>query len=105
MSFKEQAALDVTKVFFNADEFSDEVIIDGREHLVQIDSDRLIKRAEKEYGGITTGITLYLVPVAGFHGTPKVGSSQIFNSKLNYIDSVSKADGVYEIVINQNRGE
>lgn len=105
MNFKEQAALDVVNVFFNTDEFSDEVIIDDQQCIVQIDSDRLLKRAGNEYGGITTGLILYFIPIAEYPGTPKVGYTQIFNNRLHFIDSVSDNHGVYEIVINQNRGE
>ncbi|MFD5019986.1 hypothetical protein ACFWMP_13880 [Paenibacillus sp. NPDC058367] len=105
MNFKEQAALDISHVFFNREEFSDDVIIDDHDCTVQIDSERLIKRANDEYGGITTGLVLYFIPVAKYPGIPKVGNTQIFNKKLHYIDSVSDNDGVYEILINQNRGE
>ncbi len=105
MNFKDQVALDIRNTFFNTDEFSDSVIIDGRDCIVQIDSDRLIERADKEYGGITTGLILYYIPVTDCPSTPRVGNSQVFNNKLHYIDSVLENDGVYEIMINQNRGE
>lgn len=110
MTFKDQIARDITSTFFNADEFSDSVTIDDQQCVVQIDSDRLIERSEKEYGGITQGLILYFIAVSEYPVTfqsskPKVGNSQIFNEKLHYIDSVAESDGVYEIVINQNRGE
>lgn len=106
MNFKEQAAADVFRVFFNVNEFSDLVVIDGHPCVVHIDSDRLIERSEKEYDGITTGLLLYFIPAAVYPGErPKVGNAQVFNNKLHYIDSVSLNAGVYEIVINQNRGE
>lgn len=110
MTFKDQIALDITSTFFNVDEFSDVVVIDGQNCTLQIDSDRLIERAEKEYGGITQGLILYFIPVSEYPVTdqlskPKVGNSQLFNNKLHYIDSVAESDGVYEVVINQNRGE
>ncbi|QGQ97063.1 hypothetical protein EHS13_20310 [Paenibacillus psychroresistens] len=105
MNFKDHVAQDIANVFFNTDEFSDLVTIDGQECTVQIDSDRLIKRSEKEYNGITAGIILYFIPVLDYPNKPKVGNTQIFNNKLHFIDSVLESDGVYEIVINQNRGE
>lgn len=105
MNFKGFVAQDIQNTFFNADEFSDLAIIDGQECAVLIDSERLIKRAEKEYEGVTAGLILYFIPVSAFPNTPKVGNSQIFNNKLHHIDSVAENDGIYEIVINQNRGE
>ena len=102
--FKEQLARDIKDVFFNVDEFSGEVIIDGKCCVVQIDSDRLNERAGTEYGGITTGLILYFIAASYFPKEPEVGNSQIFNNKLHYIDSVTEVDGVYEIIINQNRG-
>ena len=105
MSFKDHVARDITNTFFNVDEFSDEVTIDGHTCVVQIDSERLIERSEKEYEGITQGLVLYYIPVTECPNTPKVGNTQTFNKKLHRIDSVAENDGVYEIVINQNRGE
>lgn len=105
MNFKDFVAQDISKVFFNVDEFSKQVTIDGHSCVVQIDSERLIERADKEYGGVTAGLILYLIPVSVYPGIPKVENSQIFNNKLHYIDSIAESDGIYEIVINQNRGE
>jgi hypothetical protein len=105
MTFKEQIARDIESTFFNPGEFSDVVVIDGLTCVVQIDSDRLIERSGKEYSGVTSGLILYYIPVIGCPSTPKVGNSQVFNNRLNYIDSVTENDGVYEIIINQNRGE
>jgi hypothetical protein len=105
MNFKDFVAQDIRKTFFNTGEFSDLVIIDGQECAVVIDSERLIKRSEKEYEGVTAGLILYFIPVSAYPTTPKVGNKQIFNKKLHFIDSVAENDGIYEIVINQNRGE
>lgn len=105
MSFKDFIAQDLDTVFFDTDTFSESAIIDDHVCEVQIDNERLLERSEKEYGGITAGLTLYFIPVSKYPGVPRVGNSQVFNKKLVYIDSVSEMDGVYEIVINQNRGE
>ncbi|AOZ91632.1 hypothetical protein [Paenibacillus crassostreae] len=107
MNFKEQAALDVTQAFFNVDEFSEEVEIDGVTKPVMIDDDQLKKRSDKEYFGITTGMLLYFIPVAAYGDQkPKVGNSQIFGKKQYWIDDVKGEDtGVFEIMLTQNRGE
>jgi hypothetical protein len=103
MAFKDFVLRDIDAVF-NLDEFAEPVTIDGQTVKVIIDDDRLKKRAA-EYGGITTGMILYFIPVSAFSSMPKVGTSQIFNNRLYYIESVSEADGVYEIVLSQNQGE
>lgn len=104
MNFKEHAAQDIPATFFNVDEFSDEVTIDGKLKGVVIDEDQLKERAA-EYGGITTGTILYFISVSSFSERPKIGSSQIFNNKLMYVEDVREDMGVYEIILNQNRGE
>jgi hypothetical protein len=107
MSFKDQVALDISRTFFNINEFSDEVMIDDQEKAVIIDDNQLKARGDKEYGGITTGMLLYFIPVAAYGpGKPKVGNSQLFNDKQYYIEDVKgESSGVYEILLNQNRGE
>lgn len=107
MSFKDQAALDISRVFFNVGEFSDQATIDGQVKVVNIDEDALKERGDKEYGGITTGMLLYFIPVSTYGPSePEIGARQIFNDRLYFITDVKgKSSGVYEIVLNQNRGE
>lgn len=106
MNFKEQAAMDVFTTFFNLNEFTDVVVIDGVQRAVQIDDDHLKKRADKEYFGVTSGMLLYFIPMLSYGPKkPKIGAEQIFNNKLFWIEDVREADGVYEILLNQNRGE
>lgn len=105
MNFKEQAELDISRVFFNADEFSDQAIIDGYELTVQIDDDQLKHRAEKEYFGITTGMLLYFTATSSFSERPGIGDRQLFNHKMYWVEDVREHAGVYEILLNQNRGE
>lgn len=107
MNLREQIALDISNVFFNPDEFTDAVNIDGQNKLVIIDDEALKARAEKEYGGITTGMILYFIPVASYGpNKPEIGAAQKFNKQLMWIQDVKgENSGVYEIILNQNRGE
>lgn len=105
MNFKDQLALDNEAVFFNQTEFADEVVIDGKKQTIIIDDEQLKKRAEKEYIGISAGLLLYFIPKSAFPEEPKPGAMQRFNQKLYYIDDVKEIGGVYEIVLNSNRGE
>lgn len=108
MTFKDQMARDIGQVFFNSTEFCDTVTIDNQPKLVMIDEDALKERGDKEYGGITTGMILYFIPVSAYApiAPPKVGATQIFNNRQYYIHDVKgESTGVYEILLNQNRGE
>lgn len=105
MNFKDRLALDNEAVFFNQTEFADEVVIDGKKQIIIIDDEQLKKRAEKEYIGISAGLLLYFIPKSAFSEGPKPGAMQRFNQKLYYIDDVKEIGGVYEIVLNSNRGE
>jgi hypothetical protein len=52
------------------------------------------------------GELLYFVPVSEF-GTvkPKPRDAQKFDNKLMYVFDVREDDGMYEIILSQNRGE
>ena len=105
MSFKEFAAYDM-QTFFNTNEFAEAHNIDGRTINVIVDNDRLMERSKKEFDGITVGELLYFVKVSAY-GTerPKPRESQMFDKRLMYIFDVREFDGIYEIILSQNRGE
>jgi len=105
MNFKDYAAADLDNAFFNPSEFCETAVIDGKEMLVMIDNERLQERAAREYGGVTTGMLLYFVRASEYGQPPRVGAAQKFNNKLYYVDSVTETSGIYEILLNQNRGE
>lgn len=104
MSFKDYTAADLD-VFFNPSEFGEIVDIDGQEVHVIIDNERMRERAEREYGGVTSGLLLYFVRASDFGPPPRVGAKQLFNNKLFFVDSVTETSGIYEILLNQNQGE
>lgn len=90
--------------FLNQNEFAESATIDGDTQTIVIDEDKLKKRVA-EYGGITTGMILYFIPVSAFSRKPKIGDTQTFNNKLMYVDDVNESHGIYEVVLTQNRGE
>jgi hypothetical protein len=106
MSFKDQVAADIDRTFFNITEFGEPAIIDGVTKNVIIDEEALKLRGDKEYGGITTGMLLYFIPVSVYGPDgPRVGDAQNFNGALYYIEDVKgESSGVYEILLSQNRG-
>lgn len=91
--------------FINTDEFGDIANIDGVDQVVVIDTDQLKDNTKEEYFGLTTGMVLYYIPVSAFSQKPSVGDSQMFNYQLYYVDDVTENGGMYEITLNQNRGE
>jgi len=105
VSFKDQIAGDLGSVFFAADEFAETVNIEGTNRTVVIDDDRLQKRAATEYQGVSTGLILYFIPVSALPSKPAIGGTQVFNNRMMYVDDVKVHAGVYEILLNQNRGE
>lgn len=104
MGFKDQITSDIG-VFLNSDEFAETVQIDGEPKQVVIDEDRLLKRAATEYEGISAGLILYFIPASSFPSKPSIGSTQLFNGRLMFVDDVKSNVGVYEILLNQNRSE
>lgn len=92
-------------IFMNSDEFADIHKIDGRDVSIIVDNDRLIDRSKKEFDGITVGEILYYARVSDFNEKPKKNSPQNFNGRLMYIFDVREDDGMYEIILHQNRSD
>lgn len=95
---------DIGTLFFNSDEFAETVTINGEQKSVIIDEDRLQKRVTAEYGGLSTGMILYFIPVSSFPSKPQIGGTQTFNGRHMFIGDVKENAGVYEIILTQNRG-
>jgi hypothetical protein len=103
MSFKDQVQSDLT-VFINDDEFAEPHVIDGRTINVIVDNDRLKERSKKEYDGISVGEILYFVKVEDFGEHPEQGTPQIFDGRPMYVFDCREDDGMYEVILQQNRG-
>lgn len=103
MSFKDQIESDLV-VFFNTEEFATPHVIDGRTLNVIVDNDRLKERSKKEYDGITVGEILYLVKISDYGECPERGAPQTFDGRQMWVFDYQKDDGIYEIILNQNRG-
>jgi hypothetical protein len=103
MSFKDQIQSDLA-ILINTSEFAESHIIDGRTLNVIVDNDRLKERSKKEYDGISVGEILYFVKAADFGERPEQGTPQIFDGRQMYVFGCREDDGMYEIILNQNRG-
>jgi hypothetical protein len=100
---KDYIALDM-KTFFNADEFSEEHKINSKNLVITIDNDRLKERQGKEFNGTYIGELLYFAKVSDFEEMPSVGDDQKFDSSMMYVSDIKEDNGMYEIILSQNRG-
>ncbi len=106
MNFKDYAQQDINTTFFNISEFAVEKVIDKMTRCIVIDEDKLKERVEKEFNGISSGMILYFASMTEFSDIkPKIGATQLFDNKLMYVVDVKLEDGIYEILITQNRSE
>lgn len=102
--FKEFIEKDLDAIFFNLDEFAEPHNINGRILNVIVDNDRLMQRSKKEFDGISIGEILYYVKASDYGEKPEQGTPQIFDDRQMYVFDVREDCGVYEIILQQNRG-
>ncbi len=102
MGFKEMVQKDLD-VFFNQEEFSEIHLINGVQLPVVIDNDQLMKRSKVEYQGISVGQLLFYVK-SSLIPEPSQGDPFTFDNKLMYVFDVREDCGMYEIILQQNRG-
>lgn len=103
MSFKDIIKSDLN-VFFDLDEFVEPHTIDGRALNIIVDNDRLQQRSKKEYDGISVGEILFYVKASDFGERPEQGTPVVFDGRQMYVFDCREDDGVYEIILQQNRG-
>lgn len=102
-AFKDYLRSDLD-TFFNNDEVASRHRINGRLLDVIIDSDQLMERSKKEYDGISVGEILYRVPAEIYGERPEQGTIQIFDNRQYMVFDCREDEGVYEIILQQNRG-
>jgi len=102
-TFKEQIAQDLA-IFFNQNELAEPHQIDGRTLNVIVDEDQLKERSQKEYDGISVGEILYFVKAEDYGERPEEGTPQIFDGRQMYVFNCRDNDGMFEIILSQNRG-
>lgn len=101
-SFKDVLADDLNKVFFNANDFGDAVVVDGVPLLAIKDSDRLIDRAEA-LGN--SGDRLYFFRSAEwrekFGEDPTLGQYCLVGNRSMRITDLKEDAGLLEIVFSR----
>lgn len=103
-SFKDILKQDAL-IFFNCDEFAETHTIDGRSLVVVIDNDKLMERTQKDFYGMSIGEILYYVKADDFGDLPEQGTPQNFDDMNMYVFNAREDNGIYEIILHQNRGE
>jgi len=103
MGLKNQIQSDLD-IFFNQDEFSEPHEINGRALNIIVDNDRLMQRSKKEFEGISVGELLFYAKKSDFGERPEVGAPMIFDGRQMYVFDCREDAGVYEIILQQNRG-
>ena len=101
-NFKDLLQQDLN-TFFNPDEFGEMHNIDGKEVNVIVDNDKLQERSKKEFDGLSVGELLYYVKVSDLIKKPIQDAPQLFDKKPYLIFNVREDNGVYEIILQQNR--
>lgn len=108
MGFKESLINDLDSIFFNNDEFTEQVTInDSQEKInVMIDNDALDKYKivrDIETTGIYTAKLYLYVKVSDLDGKPAVHSIMKVNNKKYTVVGVLEDNGIYKIVLGVNR--
>lgn len=101
MSFKEHMQADL-EIFFQ--ELAELHEVNGRMLDVIIDNDRLMQRSKKEFDGISVGELLFYAKAADYGERPDPGAPIIFDGKQMIVFDCRVDAGVYEIILQQNRG-
>ena len=104
MNFKEMVEAD-NDIFINEDEFAEEHLIDGVPILMSVDSDRLARRMQGDLAGLTYCDLLFFCKASDLGYEPTPGKQLRYDDKYAVIVSVGIFGGLYEIILQFNRGE
>ncbi len=102
MSFKEQIKEDLN-IFFNADEFGEDHVIDKKVVNIIVDTETLKSRNKKEYDGIVQADILYFAKEDDLLKEPIPDSVQMFDGVPYIIFDAKLDEGVYEVILQANK--
>ena len=103
MSFRDYAAEDVDKVFFQTDEFAENVLFDGREIPVILDNDLLQGMSELYAKGLSEGEQFIFVKEKDMHRLPNNGEQLTKDGIEWYIRHAVSEMGVYGLRIGRTQ--
>jgi hypothetical protein len=103
LGFKDYLQQDLS-TFINPDEFGEIHNIDGNNVSVIVDNDKLQERSKKEFDGLSVGELLYFAKVSDLAKKPMQDSVQLFDKRPYLVFNVREDNGIYELILQQNRG-
>ncbi len=104
MSFKESLDDDLSKVFFNMDEFAEECSWDKSKIVAIIDDDDLIRKYSEEFSILPQGSHLLYAAKNQFISMPYVGEVHVVNHNTYTINEVKSELGMLAIFLSNGRG-
>lgn len=90
-------------LFFNGAELAESHNISGSTKMVIIDNDRLMQRSKAEYEGISVGQLLFYIQSKDLPKRPEPNTVMSFDGKPMVVFDCREEDGMYEIILSQNR--
>lgn len=88
---------------FNPNEFGETHNINGKDMTVIVDNEELSQRSKIEYQGISVGEVLYYVSASVYGDLPEQEEQQIFDGRPMVVFDAREEDGIYEIILHENR--
>jgi len=103
MDFKDVIAADIDDVFFEATEFAENVIIDGRSVPIIMDNDALNGKSDVYALGLSEGEQLIFIKEKDMRRLPLPGEQMSINGKQWYVRHALSSAGIFEIRIGRNQ--
>lgn len=110
MNFKEQLSKDIDNVFFNANEFGEEVTINDEKMLVVMDDEELqlnnLSKVDNQARGnsLSRGVILFHVNRSYFNHIPQADKLMKFNNETYRIEDVKENEKVLTIMLGKYSG-
>ena len=101
--FKEQYKRDINN-FVDPRYFGATHTLNGKEALITIDSDRLARRMQGDLVGLSTCDLLFFCRAGDLDFEPEPGGKLTYDNRYALIVSVGRDGGMYEIILQFNRG-
>jgi hypothetical protein len=103
MDFKGAVAADIDNVFFEAKEFAESAMIDGKSVPIILDDDALQGKSDVYAMGLAEGERLIFIKEKDLHRLPQPGEQMTIGDKQWYVRHSLSNMGIYEIRIGRDR--
>jgi hypothetical protein len=103
MDFKDVIAADIDNVFFNAKEFAENAMIDGRSVPIILDDNALQGKSDVYAMGLAEGERLIFIKEKDMHRLPQPGDQMSIGDEQWYVRHAVSNAGVFELRIGRER--